>query len=264
LVAMAGAPLEAVFGKLRRHVACGPLEEAVPELGPGGKLQEAWLAALQLERRRLGGFVLLYPRKSLSLGVAGEVLSWFGLRDGRDILVYPSASFPYPSWCDPRSNTALAYIAPVVDAGASPVAIEVPDRDYILSVGELVESIREVVRGRYARLFVLSKYARPGNVQAFISRLPARGVELYIASETARGAGWLEHGGNVKAIKTSSHRKLVLVVAYDGETGKPVLAGYRGSMNVFYPGVDDYLEAVNDWEDMKRLLHGVFRAFLIY
>jgi len=252
------------LGKLRRHVVCEPEREDFPRLAAGGSLQMAWLAALQLERRRAGGMVVLFPRKSLRLGEAEEVLSWFGLRDGRDLLVYPSASFPYSGRCDPYSNTALAYFAPEVDPGSSPVAIEVPSRDYILSVGELVESLRDVTRGRFAKLFILSKYARPGILHSFISRLQARGVELYIASETAGRARGLEPGGKVRVIRTSSHRKLVLVVAYDEGAGEPVLAGYRGSMNVFYPATDDYLEAVNDWEDMKRLLHGIFRAFLIY
>lgn len=255
--------MEILFKKLRRHLVCRPTREEIPPLKPKGKFQEAMISALQLERGRLSDIILTYPRKALHVYDAEEVLSWFELKDGRDLLMYPSTVFDYPRECDPYSNTVLAYIIPKVHTPSNPITIEFPDYDYILSVEELVASIQKIIRGRTAKIFVLSKYARPGNLYSFIKKLSAKKVELYIASEAVRRKYREGYNNNVWVIGTSSHRKLVLIVTYDEEKKEPVIAGYRGSMNIFYPGVDDYLEAVNDWEDMKRLLHGLFRAFLI-
>lgn len=254
--------MNVLFQRMRRHLICKPVNEEIPPLKPQGKIEEAFISALQLERGKLTDIIVSYPRKALRVYDAEEVLSWFGLKDGRDLLMYPSTTFKYPETCDPYSNTVLAYVIPRIHSPSQPVSNTVPSRDYILSVDELVSVIKEHIKGRYAKIFVLSKYARPGNLYSFISRLSAKKVELYIASEAIRRK-YRENNNNVWIIGTTSHRKLLLVITHNDE-GEPVFIGYRGSMNIFYPGVDDYLEAVNDWDDMKRLLHGLFRAFLIY
>jgi len=235
----------------------------IPMLKPSGKFQEAIISSLQLEHGWFSDTIITYPQKALHVYDALEVLSWFGLKDGKDLLMYPSTLFEYPKTCDSYSNTVLAYIIPRVHVPSNPITIEFPDYDYILSVEELIISIQKIIQGRYAKIFVLSKYARPGNLYSFINKLSAKKVELYIASDAAKRK-YRENNSNVWIIGTSSHRKLILIVTYDEVKGELVIAGYRGSMNIFYPGVDDYLEAVNDWEDMKRLLHGIFRAFFIF
>jgi hypothetical protein len=250
--------------KLRRHLICKPEREEIPKMKPEGKVQQAFISALQLERGKQSDIVITYPKKTLRLYDVEEMLSWFDLKDGRDLLVYPSTTFEYPSTCDMYSNTVLAYIIPRVEIPSSPIKILVPDRDYVLSVDELINAIKENIRGKQAKIYVLSKYARPGNLYSFINKLSARKAELYIASEAGRWRYRDEKNDNVWVVGTSSHRKLLLIITYDEEEKEPVFIGYRGSMNIFFPGVDDYLEAVNDWPDMKRLLHGIFRAFFIF
>jgi hypothetical protein len=253
-----------IFDKLRRHLICKPLRENIPNLKPEGKIQKAIISALQLERNIRSNYIISFPRKVMRLYDAEEMLSWFGLKDGRDLLLYPSITFEYPTSCDMYSNTVLAYLIPRFNVPSSPVKILVPDADYVLSVEELINAIKDNIRGKQAKIYVLSKYARPGNLYTFIRKLSAKKVELYIASEAGRWKYRDEKNDNVWVVGTSSHRKLLLIITYDEEEKEPVFIGYRGSMNIFFPGVDDYLEAVNDWSDMKRLLHGIFRAFFIF
>lgn len=252
-----------ILEKLQRHLLCKPYENSIStNLKPRGKLQKAIISALQLERSKFHNIIISYPKKALRVYDAEDILSWFGLKDGYDILMYPSTTFLYPSDCDMYSNTVLAYLIPVLDISQTDIKIKKPNIDYILTVEDLIESIKEHIAGKFAKIYVLSKYARPGNLYSFINKLSAKKVELYIASEAIRRK-YKEESNNTWVVGTTSHRKLLLVVTHENNDDF-VFIGYRGSMNIFFPGVDDYLEAVTDWDDMKRLLHGLFRAFLIF
>lgn len=245
----------------RRLLPCKPVSVYVPRLEPHGPLQQAVVASLAFEPVR-DGYHFIDARKPLRLDNAVEVLGWFGLVDGRDLLPFPSTTYRYRG-CDPHTNTVLAYIAPRLRLPRPPVKILVPEDVYILDVEELTRSIRRVARGRRARVYVVSKYGTPGRMAWFIQSIMARHIDLYVASISSMVRRIERVAPNIHVVPTQSHRKLVVAVL-EGEDSTPVVVAYRGSMNVFIPGVDDYLEAVNEWEELKRVLHGLFRAFLIY
>lgn len=252
--------------RLRAYMKCKPINYEPLNLNPDTGLPAFFLSGLSLEPSPTRNYVVIRLKKAFSLVEFEDLLRWFHMINGRDIITVPYPGFEYGD-CDPRANTVLEIIAPkVYGARVTGVRLSVPQRRYILSYDDLLSEIKELIRGRAAYVYVLSKYAQPGLLYRFMDAFSGVDhVKVYIASESEvlrrYGRTWASELENVSVIPTRSHRKLLLILVEDA--GAVTAVGYRGSMNLFYPGVDDYLEAVNDWDDMQRLLHGLLRAFLI-
>ena len=227
------------------------------------------LYAFQLERGRDDGLVtartlkVVRPREYVRLASALHL-------DGLTEPVPPPASGDVYE-CDVDRNAVVEALAPAVDeydlrrrlAGALDVAV--PDDDYVLSYEELVAGLADLVAGAAeAYIYVLSKYARPGYLHHFAETLGRKAnTTVYVAVEGARRARRrLGPGAPVALVPTRSHRKVVLALLRY-EDGGWAAAAYYGSMNVFYPGVDDYMEAARDYRSLQVAAHAVIRAFLL-
>jgi len=209
-------------------------------------------------------FSQLVLRKPLHVPEAEEILRWMGV-DGLAVPI-PGTCFEEYFDCDLSKNIVYEIYFPRIPEKILEALIDnkipliVPRKTYILSYKELIEALEEIlVSVEHAEVFVLSKYAQLGYIQEFIKTFGGEEqVTLHIATENPSKAKKL---GSTTVTPTRSHRKLLLII-YRMKNGEEGVVGYRGSMNIFYPGVDDYLEAVNDIKDLQILMHGILRAFL--
>ena len=266
-----------------RYMLCKPDKEAVKSVKPPAHVRldlsslhpisVPMLYGFQLERSMVTDYLVGTPlKKPVKVSDFEEVLAWLFL----DQVVVPVPSMLYKEFfnCDLDKNVVFEFWMPRIDqrllerAVKSVVTLAIPQDTYILSYKEMISSLKTIIgNGSEIRLYVLSKFAQPGYLGKFIEEFGGSGdITVYIATEEPSIPSYfkkkLETYGNVFIVPTRSHRKLVLAVFRD-EFGDWSLTGYRGSMNLFYPGVDDYMEAVNDLKDLQRLIHGLIRAFLV-
>jgi len=252
------------YGRLVRRLVCKPRRRPSLQVpGPPAEPLARLMARSAAYDSAGAGVALLRPRKPLRLPEAEDVLSWFDFDACKDLLVFPSPCWQYRQDCDPSRNTVQLYAIRVPET-SPPVDIVRPGAYYVTDYTELVATLREIVSGREARIYVVSKYARPGNLMNFVRRLNAKSVKLYIATREHITQRYnVDAPANVYAVHTDSHRKLVFAVVGNGAGDKLEVVGYRGSMNLFFPGIDDYMEAVKTMEELLVLAHGLIRAFLL-
>ena len=211
-------------------------------------------------------------KKPVHVSEYEDMLSWFELQDVS--LPIPSLYFKELFECNIDKNIVFElWVLKLPEkllesAIRAKISIAVPEYTYILSFKELVKSLKDLIdTTNEVRMFILSKYARPGYLGKFIDSFGGLdNIKLYVAIEEPSIPRYfkkkLEDYQNVTIIPTRSHRKLLLAI-YEDEFGDTSVIGYWGSFNIFYPGVDDYLVSVNDYTDLQRLMHGLLRAFLI-
>jgi len=222
---------------------------------------------------RVGDITLIGSklRKHVRVGFLERVLRGLYLY-GVMIPIPSTIMSRYFGGCSVEENSVYEVWAPAPQQRVPPTVLVVPPENfrYVTSFGKLLSYITRFVDDEmleYARVYVVSKYVRLGYLARFMKVFGERAwVELYLAVNepvlSRLDRRRIEEIGNVKLVPTQSHRKLLLIVYRDAE-GLWKAIGFRGSMNVFFPGVDDYLEAANDWTDMYRLIHGIIRAFVI-
>lgn len=226
-----------------------------------------------LERNTRDNFVYSELKKPIKVSEISNLMDWMFLSDLCDTLPSPRHRDLFPN-CDVGDNIVFEVWCPRIPylIGEkylrNTISFSVPEHVYVQSYYEMVDSIKSVVSGSSeTRIYVLSKFAQPGYLGRFLEEIGSiPDVKLFLAveepnlSKTIKGK--LKEYDNVHVVSTRSHRKLILVI-YKDEFGEWNVLGYRGSLNLFYPGVDDYMEAVNDFHDLQRLLHGLIRAFVL-
>ena len=259
-----------------RYMSCRPDREAIEEATPR-KLVLDWKSLHPITITMLMGF-------SLERSLKADALVGASLKKPVNVVVFEDllaslwlseAAVPIPSLLHAdyfpggcvEKNIVYEVWAPVPPYIRGPVVLNTPSIDYVLDYRELVKSISELlVDSREAYIYVLSKFAQPGLIARFVEAFSDKEVEVHIAVEEPVISKFvkekIENMENVYIVPTRSHRKLLLLF-YKDYDGVWNVIGYKGSMNIFYPGVDDYLESVNDWDDLRRLIHGIIRAFLI-
>lgn len=249
------------FEMLRKHTLCKPVKENIPRLSPKPELPKLVVSSTALSYEdTIDRYAVLYPKKPVRLGEALELLSELSVVEGRDILAYPSSTYSYQG-CDKYVNTVLAYMVP---RGVTPGKVGIHEYvdPYITSVSKLVHTINTVLeKSDYAKLFIVSKYALEGNIHAFIKKLRGRRLDVIIATNITNSHRKTIYGKSVRFVWTSSHRKVVMLISYKNH--EPKILAFRGSMNVFYPGVDDYLEASMTVREVQVSITSLFRALLI-
>jgi len=232
-----------------------------PKLSGAPPLPLLVVFGLQYGPLRYGGSVGETVRKPLRVTEFERVLGFF---DARDYVLPLPAPELGKCECPCERNVVFEFWTvqgDVDEAVRRSAALAYPDNYYITSVYELVRELKTLVEGAdRARIYILSKYANPGYISWFIEELSSDTVELYVAVESRHVSGRVEESERVTLVATRSHRKAVLAYAEVGD--RVVVAGFWGSMNVFYPGVDDFMVSVNDVRDLQVLLHGILRAFL--
>jgi len=265
----------------RRYMVCKPDTEKIKGVEKPSSIRIdvkqvhpvsiVMLYGLQLERSSVSKHLVgVKLRKPIRVGEFEEVLAWLFL--DKIAVPIPSTLFSQFFECDLTENIVYEFWAPRIRGlerlVRSAVTLTIPADPYILSYKEMISSLKTLLEGsEEIRLYILSKFAQPGYLGRFIEEFGGDAdIALYIAIEEPSLPPYfrrkLERYDNVFIVPTRSHRKIVLAVFKD-EFGDWAVAGYRGSMNLFYPGVDDYMEAVNDVKDLQRLLHGLIRAFLV-
>ena len=267
----------------RRKMLCKPNLLRLKDARPPGELQFdltslhpltiAMLYGFQLERQTfMDVLVGSHLKKPLHVSEFEDVLAWLMLDD----VAVPVPSLFHSEFfdCDVGKNTVLEVWAPRIDDRVlkyllrSRLTLMVPEESYIQSYKEMVSTIKKLADGaREVRVYVISKFAQPGYLGRFINDFAGIGdVKVYIAVEEPSMPTYFRRKvteyDNVFYVPTRSHRKIIVIAMRD-EEGEWAITGYRGSMNLFFPGVDDYMEAVNDVKDLQRTLHGLIRAFLI-
>ena len=214
------------------------------------------LYGLQLEKRD-GILVGTFLRKPFKHDEFWEVSSWLHLYD---VVV----SVPYGDQCVHKTVVfefwAPSIPEPVLSEWLRRRVVLTPGKRYVQSFDGIVEEIARLARGAdEVKVYVTSKYARPGYVYAFAERLRTRNMHIYIATSTNQRIKRMDK--TVHLVYTASHRKLILVAARRGRYWH--VTGYHGSMNLFFPGVDDYMLAANDFYDLQAVVHGLIRSFLV-
>lgn len=208
--------------------------------------------------------------KPLRVHEADEIISWLGAKES--LVSVPAPEHAPLFDCDINLNIIYEILAPKLDNAEkiirNNISIVLPDIEYVSSYNEQITAIKNILEGsKKAKIYVLSKFAQPGYIMKFIkeiSNIPE--VSLYLAVEENKVTRAVKEKtaliDNVKIVTTRSHRKLLLAIFQMNDNSWGAL-GYRGSMNIFFPGVDDYMEAIRDYKELQRLLHGLIRAFLI-
>ena len=266
-----------------RYMLCRPIREKVEAIEAPRSIRLdftslhpatiAMLYGFQLERSLSGKYVIgATLRKPVRVNEFEEVLDWLFLEPVT--VPIPSSVFKDVFDCDLTRNIVYEFWMPRISPDIlervvkSVITLTIPQEMYILSYKEMIKSLKTLLgNGEEIHLYVLSKFAQPGYLGRFIEEFGGgTDIAVYIATEEPSVPSYfkkkLEEYENVFIVPTRSHRKLILAIFRD-EFGDWAITGYRGSMNIFFPGVDDYMEAVNDIKDLQRLIHGLIRAFLI-
>lgn len=215
---------------------------------------------------------VIYSRlnKPLRVYEADEIIGWL---EAKETLVSVPAPEHAPLFdCDVNLNIIYEVLAPKLNNAEKivrdSISIVSPDIEYVSSYSEQITAIKSILEGsKKAKIYVLSKFAQPGYIMKFIKELSSiPEVSLYLAVEENKVTRAIKEKtaliDNVRIVTTRSHRKLLLVLFQMNDNSWGAL-GYRGSMNIFFPGVDDYMEAIRDYRELQRLIHGLIRAFLI-
>jgi len=268
--------------KYRSKMRCRPSEERLSAVVPPvefsldirtlGPVETLMLYGFQLEDELNEGFFRgAYLKKPVRVYEFEEILEWLGMQ--RVAVPVPSRKFAELFPCSIENEIVYEVWAPkipvqVLESRAVELTdLIVPEKHYITSFVDMLNTIAEHINeGINVKVFVLSKFAEPGYLGRFIELFRDSHADIYLAVEETSIPKYLkaiaEKTVNIRFVTTRSHRKLILILLQD-EFGDWSVLGYRGSMNLFFPGVDDYMEAVNDFRDLQVLLHGIIRAFLI-
>jgi len=268
--------------KYRSKMRCRPNEEkfnlvVAPEeisidiysLDP---VETLMLYGFQLEDEISEGFFIgAYLKKPVRVFEFEEILRWLNIQ--RLAVSIPSRKFAELFPCSIENEIVYEVWMPKVPTPVlenkvkAVVDLIIPEKRYIASFTDMLDAItKHINECSVVKVFVLSKFAEPGYLGRFIELFRGSHADIYLAVEEAGVPKYLrtmaERAGNIRFVTSRSHRKLILILLQD-EFGDWSVLGYRGSMNLFFPGVDDYMEAVNDFKDLQILLHGIIRAFLI-
>jgi len=231
------------------------------------------LYGFQLERKRSnlreGYFIGSYIQKPLKVSEVENILDWLGIKN--IAVSIPSLKFSDVFPCDIKDETVFELWMPEVSERVleqqiiKRVYLVVPDEHYVTSFNEMIDVISQHINFSKVKVFILSKFAEPGYLGRFIDLFSRTDAEIYLAVEDTHIPKYLKEMAskthNIKITTSRSHRKLILILMNEDDEWSVI--GYRGSMNLFLPGVDDYMEAVNDDRDLQILLHGIIRGFLI-
>jgi len=268
--------------KYRSKLRCRPSEEklnlvVLPEeffidiysLDP---VESLMLYGFQLEDELSEGFFIgAYLKKPVRVFEFEEILNWLNIQ--RLTVSIPSRKFAELFPCSIENEVVYEVWVPKIPVSVLESRVKmltdliVPRKRYITSFTDMLDAIaKHIDAGSNVKVFVLSKFAEPGYLGRFIELFKESHADIYLAIEDASVPKYLkamaEKSGNIRIVTSRSHRKLILILFQD-EFGDWSVLGYRGSMNLFFPGVDDYMEAVNDVKDLQRLVHGIIRAFLV-
>jgi len=268
--------------KYRSRMKCRPSEEALSRVTPPQEflvdiysldpVEALALYGFQLEDELSEGFFKgAYLKKPVRVFEFEEIIGWLSIQ--RLAVSVPSRKFADLFPCSVENEIVYEVWAPKVPVHVlenrvkALVDLVVPEKRYVTSFTDMLDLIAKHVESSSAiKIFVLSKFAEPGYLGRFIELFRDTHADIYLAIEEASVPKYLkamaEKTGNIRFVTSRSHRKLILMLLRD-EFGDWNVLGYRGSMNLFFPGVDDYMEAVNDFSDLQVLLHGIIRAFLI-
>jgi len=268
--------------KYRSKMRCRPSEERLSSVVPPAEvsiniysfdpIETLMLYGFQLEDELSEGFFIgAYLKKPVRVFEFEEILKWLSIQ--KLAVPIPSRRFAELFLCSIENEIVYEVWmpkipSPVLESRAKAlVDLIIPRKRYITSFTEMLNTIAKYVdECNNVKVFVLSKFAEPGYLGRFIELFKESHADIYLAIEDASVPKYLkvmaEKTGNIRIVTSRSHRKLILILLQD-EFGDWSVLGYRGSMNLFFPGVDDYMEAVNDFKDLQILLHGIIRAFLI-
>lgn len=243
----------------------GELYVDLRSVDPVGML---FLWGFSLESNKIGDLFYAKVFKILRVGEAMEVARWMRIEDL--IATVPSPTHGEIFGCDLDGEVVREVWGPVIDDLTALDIIERslvmanPLANYITSYDQLLSILKQLTEESTADyVFAISKFASPGYLGRFLEAISSKTASIYIALENPSKTviEKISSYNNVRYIPTRSHRKLLLVLYR--KKGRWFAVGFKGSMNVFYPGVDDYLEAVETLGGLRNLLHGIVRAFLL-
>lgn len=187
------------------------------------------------------------------------------------VVTIPCSEYASYFDCDVKDNIVYEIWAPRF----SPILLEsatrgklvyfVPDNIYIKSFSEIVNVIKNAVQGsEEAYVYALSKFSYPGVLGKFLEAFNGiSSTSVVIATSASKKLKEnIENSyRNVLVVDSRSHRKALLILAKLSSNEWEVL-GFHGSMNLFAPGVDDYLVYANDFSDLTIVVHSILRALL--
>lgn len=273
------ALLPILRSRLRRYgkfMTCKPVLDNAPSqetVSRSIRLTDIELPTLMMlsgfwYEKQLGQLAYVRPKKHIKVDEVESILKISYL----DNAVVPIPCTDYQSLfdCDVRENIVYELWAPRIN----PLAIDTvsrgrliffsPDVNYVRSFSSLVKTISVAVKGsEEAYVYAVSKFSYPGFLGRFLesfSDVPS--TKVIIASSNNTKEAVENKYSNVKVVYTRSHRKIMLILARMSKDEWEVL-GFHGSMNVFAPGVDDYLVYANDFLDLTVVVHGLLRALLV-